>query len=89
MTNWTDFVKKVAKDKKISYKEALKVASPMFKKQNKKEDSKKESKPKKEEPEKVKPKIDKSKRVVRRSAKDKPKRNKNIMKKEAVGTYGE
>ncbi len=84
MTEWTDFVKKVAKDKNISYKEALKVASPMFKKQNKKED-KKENPPKEEQ---KMSKLEKAKTRVKRSAKDKPKRNKNIMKKEG-NNYGE
>ncbi len=75
MTNWTEFVKKVASDKKISYKEALKVASPLFKKEKekgnkKKDESKKEMQPK-----------DKSKRGVKKFAKDKPKADKNITKK--------
>lgn len=33
MSAWIDHVKKVAKDKGISYKEALKVASKTYKKQ--------------------------------------------------------
>ena len=32
MSAWTDFVKKVAKDKGISYKEAMTVASKTYKK---------------------------------------------------------
>ena len=32
MSEWIDFVKKVQKDKNISYKEALKVASKSYKK---------------------------------------------------------
>ncbi len=88
MTNWTDFVKKVAKEKSISYKEALKVASPLFEKEKKKGSKKKEESPK-EEPKKAKPKKDKSKPVVKKFAKDKPKRDKNIMKKEGGNNYGE
>jgi len=34
---WIEHVKKVAKDKKISYKEALKVAGKTYKKTEKKE----------------------------------------------------
>ncbi len=49
MSAWTDHVKKVAKEKGISYKEALKVASETYKKTEKKPVSKpkKGDKPKK------------------------------------------
>ena len=40
MSSWTDHVKKVAKEKGISYKEALKVASATYKKQETKAVSK-------------------------------------------------
>ena len=79
MTKWTDFVKKVASDKKITYKEALKVASPLFKKEKNKGSKKEE--PKKE----MKPKVDKKKQGVKMSAKDKPKQNKNNMKNKGGG----
>ena len=39
MTDWISHVKKVAEQKKISYKEALKVASSSYKKTEKKEKS--------------------------------------------------
>jgi len=56
MSSWTDHVKKVAKEKGISYKEALKVASATYKK----EESKAVSKPKKGD----KPKPKKKKRLI-------------------------
>ena len=83
MTNWTEFVKKVASDKKISYKEALKVASPLFKKEKEKGNKKKDE-PKKE----MQPKDKSKKRGVKKFAKDKPKADKNITKKGGAN-YGE
>jgi hypothetical protein len=51
MTEWTDFVKKVASEKAISYKEAMTVASPLYKKMKGSGDS---MPPKKERKKRVK-----------------------------------
>jgi len=40
MTEWTDHIKKVSKDKGISYKEAMKVASKTYKPKGKKAEKK-------------------------------------------------
>ena len=45
-SSWIDHVKKVAKEKKISYKEALKIAGKTFKKKDEKKEEKKDMKKK-------------------------------------------
>tara|TARA_R110000796_G_scaffold52370_7_gene123378 strand:+ start:485 stop:667 length:183 start_codon:yes stop_codon:yes gene_type:complete len=47
MSEWIDHVKKVAKQKGISYKEAMKVAKSTYKPKGKKDDKKKVEKKKK------------------------------------------
>lgn len=44
MSAWTDFVKKVAEQKKIPYREALKVAAPMWEKEKAKKGKKEPTK---------------------------------------------
>lgn len=72
VSSWIEHVKKVASQKKITYKEALKVAGASYKKVDKSSKKEKKEKSKKEEPKKKVSKMEKM--ASAKLAKDKPKK---------------
>ena len=84
VSSWITHVKKVASQKKISYKEALKVAGASYKKDDKSspKKEKKEKSKKMEEPKKKGSKMEKM--ASAKLAKDKPKKT-----KQGGGKYNE